>query len=44
MSAPAAERRREAGNYESADEIRDSLEDLGIEVQDTDDGPTYRLP
>ncbi len=38
------EREREAGNYESADEIRDSLEDLGVEVQDTDQGPTYRLP
>ncbi|QLG47712.1 cysteine--tRNA ligase [Natrinema halophilum] len=37
-------REREAGNYERADELRDELEALGIEVQDTDDGPTYRLP
>ena len=37
------EREREAGNYERADELRDSLEALGVEVQDTDDGPTYRL-
>jgi len=34
---------REAGNYERADELRDELEALGVEVQDTDDGPTYRL-
>ncbi|SEQ23749.1 cysteine--tRNA ligase [Natrinema salaciae] len=38
------EREREAGNYDRADELRDELEALGIEVQDTDDGPTYRLP
>ena len=37
------ERERESGNYERADELRDSLEGLGVEVQDTDDGPTYRL-
>ncbi|MFC7236070.1 cysteine--tRNA ligase [Halosegnis marinus] len=37
------EREREAGNYERADELRDDLEALGVEVQDTDDGPTYRL-
>jgi len=37
------EREREAGNYERADALRDDLEELGIEVQDTDDGPTYRL-
>ncbi|WP_254543890.1 cysteine--tRNA ligase [Halomarina pelagica] len=37
------EREREAGNYERADEIRDSLEALGVEVEDTDDGPTFRL-
>ena len=35
---------REAGNYERADELRDALEAAGIEVQDTDEGPTYRLP
>ncbi|ELY42362.1 cysteine--tRNA ligase [Natronorubrum sulfidifaciens] len=38
------EQEREAGNYERADELRDELETLGIEVQDTDDGATYRLP
>ncbi|WIV66099.1 cysteine--tRNA ligase [Natrialbaceae archaeon AArc-T1-2] len=38
------EAEREAGNYERADELRDELEALGIEVQDTDEGPTYRLP
>ncbi|WP_049923262.1 cysteine--tRNA ligase [Halopiger djelfimassiliensis] len=38
------ERERADGNYERADELRDELETLGIEVQDTDDGPTYRLP
>ncbi|MFC7155040.1 cysteine--tRNA ligase [Halomarina halobia] len=37
------EREREAGNYQRADEIRDSLEALGVEVEDTDDGPTFRL-
>jgi cysteinyl-tRNA synthetase len=37
------ERERAAGNYERADALRDDLEALGIEVQDTDDGPTYRL-
>ena len=34
---------REAGNYERADDLRDSLADLGIEVQDSDDGPTFRF-
>ncbi|QIO23506.1 cysteine--tRNA ligase [Haloarcula sp. JP-L23] len=37
------EQERTAGNYERADELRDELEALGVEVQDTDDGPTYRL-
>jgi cysteinyl-tRNA synthetase len=37
------EAEREAGNYERADELRGDLEALGVEVQDTDDGPTYRL-
>ncbi len=37
------ETEREAGNYDRADELRDDLEALGVEVQDTDDGPTYRL-
>jgi cysteinyl-tRNA synthetase len=34
---------REAGNYDRADELRDGLEALGVEVQDTDDGHTFRL-
>jgi cysteinyl-tRNA synthetase len=38
------EQERETGNYERADELRDELEALGIEVQDTDDGAKYRLP
>ncbi|WP_247000556.1 cysteine--tRNA ligase [Halosolutus gelatinilyticus] len=38
------ERERADGNYDRADELRDELEALGIEVQDTDDGPAYRLP
>ncbi|MFP8954971.1 cysteine--tRNA ligase [Natrialbaceae archaeon A-arb3/5] len=38
------EQEREAGNYERADELRDELAALGIEIQDTDDGSTYRLP
>jgi cysteinyl-tRNA synthetase len=37
------ERERAAGNYDRADAIRDDLEALGVEVQDTDDGPVYRL-
>jgi cysteinyl-tRNA synthetase len=37
------EEERAAGNYERADDLRDRLEALGVEVQDTDDGPTYRL-
>jgi len=36
------EAERDAGNYERADELRDDLEALGIEVEDSDDGPTYR--
>jgi cysteinyl-tRNA synthetase len=39
----AREREREAGNYDRADELRDELEAIGVEVQDTDEGPTYRL-
>jgi cysteinyl-tRNA synthetase len=38
------EREREAGNYERADALRDELEALGVEVGDSADGPTYRLP
>jgi cysteinyl-tRNA synthetase len=37
------EQEREAGNYDRADALRDALRDAGVEVQDTDDGPTYRL-
>ncbi|PSQ46705.1 cysteine--tRNA ligase [Halobacteriales archaeon SW_7_65_23] len=37
------EQEREAGNYERADELRDDLEALGVEVQDTDDGYEYRF-
>jgi cysteinyl-tRNA synthetase len=37
------EQERAAGNYDRADELRDDLESLGVEVQDTDDGPTYRF-
>jgi len=37
------ERERAAGNYERADELRDALEAAGVDVEDTDDGPTYRL-
>jgi len=37
------EAERDAGNYERADELRDSLADLGIEVEDSDDGPTVRF-
>jgi len=37
------EAERDAGNYERADDLRDDLEALGIEIQDSDDGPTYRF-
>jgi len=37
------EAEREAGNYGRADELRAALEDLDVEVQDTDEGPAYRL-
>ena len=37
------EREREAGNYDRADDLRDELEALGLEVQDTDDGPVVRV-
>ena len=37
------ERKREAGNYDRADELRADLAALGVEVQDTDDGSTYRF-
>jgi cysteinyl-tRNA synthetase len=37
------ERERDSGNYERADDLRDELEALGIEVHDTDTGPEFRL-
>ena len=37
------ERERERGNYNRADELRADLEALGVEVEDTDDGPEYRF-
>ena len=37
------EAEREAGNYARADELRDALAALDIEVHDADDGPSYRL-
>ena len=37
------EREREAGTYDRADEIRDDLRDLGVEIQDTDDGAVARF-
>jgi cysteinyl-tRNA synthetase len=37
------ERERAAGNYDRADELRGDLEALGVAVEDTDEGPTFRL-
>ncbi|WP_435096333.1 cysteine--tRNA ligase [Halarchaeum sp. P4] len=37
------EEAREEGEYERADRLRDELEALGVTVEDTDSGPTYRL-
>jgi cysteinyl-tRNA synthetase len=37
------EAEREAGNYERADELRDELDALGVEVEDGPDGATYRF-
>jgi cysteinyl-tRNA synthetase len=34
---------RDSGEYETADAVRDALEEAGVEVQDTDEGATYRL-
>jgi cysteinyl-tRNA synthetase len=34
---------REAGNYERADELRDELDALGVDVEDAPDGATYRF-
>ena len=38
------EAEREAGNYDRADALRDELAALGVEVGDSAEGPTYRLP
>lgn len=38
------EQERSAGNYERADDLRASLTDLGVEVEDTDNGTVYRIP
>jgi cysteinyl-tRNA synthetase len=37
------EAEREAGNYERADALREDLAALGVEVEDADAGPTYRI-
>jgi len=37
------ENERESGNYERADDLRDTLEALGVDVEDSDDGPTFRF-
>jgi Cysteinyl-tRNA synthetase len=37
------EQERAAGNYDRADRLRAELGELGVEVQDTDDGPEYRF-
>ncbi|MBD3170891.1 cysteine--tRNA ligase [Candidatus Bathyarchaeota archaeon] len=34
---------REKKNYELADKIRDGLKDIGIEIQDTSDGTTWKI-
>ncbi|MFB6194344.1 MAG: cysteine--tRNA ligase [Halobaculum sp.] len=43
LTLDVREDRREAGDYETADEIRDRLEALGVAVEDADDGPEYRI-
>ncbi|WP_132059856.1 cysteine--tRNA ligase [Halorussus amylolyticus] len=37
------EKERDAGNYDRADDLRDELAALGIEVQDTDEGASFRV-
>ena len=34
---------RDAGNYERADDLRDALRDVGVEIEDGPDGATYRF-
>jgi cysteinyl-tRNA synthetase len=36
------EQEREAGNYGRSDELRDALSEAGVEVEDAEDGPTFR--
>lgn len=38
------ENEREEGNYERADALRDDLQALGVDVQDSDSGPSFKLP
>ncbi|MFW5946519.1 MAG: cysteine--tRNA ligase [Candidatus Natronoplasma sp.] len=37
------EKLREKGGYDTADEIRDRLKELGVELEDTEEGPRWRL-
>lgn len=37
------EEERAAGNYERSDALRERLADLGVEIEDSDTGPTYRI-
>jgi cysteinyl-tRNA synthetase len=37
------ESEREAGNYDRADELRGDLEALGVDIEDTEDGPTFHI-
>ncbi|WP_049984307.1 cysteine--tRNA ligase [Halorubrum sp. BV1] len=37
------EAEREAGNYERADELRDALREVGVEIEDGPEGTTYRF-
>jgi len=37
------EAERDAGNYERADDLRDALREVGVEIEDGPDGATYRF-
>ena len=37
------EAERDAGNYDHADDLRERLEALGVEIEDTDDGPRFSI-
>jgi cysteinyl-tRNA synthetase len=37
------EAEREAGNYERADDLRDALREVGVDIEDGPDGATYRF-